>query len=208
MNTVWIIGGGLFLFALYMFDVDKRWLAAFTVAWIGWTFNSIVSARNQAQNAFSSIDVMLKKRFDLIPGLVDTVARYIEHESDVLEQVTQLRAEAMAGKVGPDEAAMADQQMERALAQLFATAEAYPELKANDSFQQLQRGMNEVEEQISAARRSYNASVKAYNDAVSMFPTNLFARVLGFKERSFFELPQGQTEAPDVMARFRSHENG
>jgi len=92
------------------------------------------------------------------------------------------------------------------MTQVLATAEAYPELKASQAFRQLQASMNEVEEQISAARRTYNAAAKAYNDAVQMFPTNLFAAVLGYRPRGYFEAPAGHDATPDVMARFRSHE--
>ena len=206
MNQIWTILGGLFLFALWMFEVDWRWITAGAVALVAWTFNTMVNARNQADTAFSSVEVMLKKRYDLIPNLVDTVQRYVEHETRILEEVTSLRARAMSGRLGPDAAIEVDNQMGRALAQLFATAEAYPELKANEGFRDLQRGLNEVEEQISAARRAYNASVKMYNDAVRMLPTNLIAGLLRWSDRRYFELPESQGERPDVMARFRSHQ--
>jgi LemA protein len=206
MNSVWIIGGSLFLFALWMAGTDWRWLAAGSVALVGWTFNSMVSARNQVDNAFSSVSVMLKKRYDLIPNLVDSVQRYMEHEAQVLQEVTRLRAEAMSGRLSSEQAVAVENQLGRALNQLFATAEGYPELKASRGFQDLQRSLNEVEEQISAARRSYNMSVKHYNDSVRMFPTNLFAMALGFDERSYFELPDGHGSTPEVMARFRSQQ--
>jgi LemA protein len=206
MSQIWTIGGGLVLFAMWMFGVDWRWIAAGGTALVAWTFNTMVNARNQADTAFSTIEVMLKKRYDLIPNLVDTVQRYVEHESQVLEQVTSLRARAVSGQLPPDAAVEVDNQLGRTLRQLFATAEAYPELKANDGFQQLQRSLNEVEEQISAARRAYNASVKLYNDAVHMLPTNLIALGLRWSDRVYFELPEGHGERPDVMARFRSHQ--
>jgi LemA protein len=183
MHSIWIIGGALGLFAMWMFDVDARWIGAFGVALLGLAFNSIVQARNQADTAFSSIGVMLKKRWDLIPNLVDAVQRYVEHESQVLEEVVQLRAKAMSRELPPAEAAALDGQIGRALGQLLVTAEAYPELAASENFQQLQRALNDVEEQISAARRSYNAASKNYNDAVTMFPTNLLAALLGYRER-------------------------
>jgi len=205
MHSVWIIGGAFGLFAMWMFDIDARWIGAASVAWLGLTFNSIVSVKNQAENALSSVSVMLKKRFDLIPSLVDTVQRYMEHESSVLEEIVRLRAQAGARGVTPEQANALDGQLARAVSQVVATAESYPELKASENFQQLQRSLNEVEEQISAARRSYNAAAKNYNDAVQMFPTNLFAAVLSYKPRAFFEAPQGHDANPDVMARFRSH---
>jgi LemA protein len=206
MHSFWIIGGAFGLFAMWMLGVDGRWIAASAVAWLGLTFNSIVSVKNAVDNALSSVSVMLKKRFDLIPNLVDTVQRYVEHESGALEEVVRLRTQAGARGVTPEQAHALDGQIARAMAQVVATAEAYPELKASESFQQLQRALNEVEEQISAARRTYNAAVKNYNDAVQMFPTILFASVLGYGARQFFEVPAGHDANPDVMARFRSHE--
>ncbi len=206
MHQIWTILGGLILFAMWMFEVDWRWIAAGGVALLAWTFNTMVHARNQADTAFSSVEVMLNKRYDLIPNLVDTVQRYVEHETRVLEEVTTLRARAMSGRLSPDATVALDSQMGKALTQLLATAEAYPELKANEGFLDLQRGLNEVEEQISAARRAYNASVKMYNDAVAMLPTNLIALLLRWNSREYFELPEGHGERPDVMARFRSHQ--
>jgi LemA protein len=126
MHSVWIIGGAFFLFALWMWDVDGRWIAAGAVALLAGAFNSLVSARNQAEKAWASIDAMLSKRFDLIPSLVDTVQRYIEHESDLLREVTELRGAAGAPRTGAAQAAALDAQTERVLSRLVATAEAYP----------------------------------------------------------------------------------
>lgn len=204
MHSVWIIGGAFALFALWMFEVDGRWIAAGAVAWLGLAFNSVIHAKNAAETALSSVGVMLKKRFDLIPSLVDTVQRYAEHESELLAEVVRLRARAE--NLPPAQAAALDGQLSRAVSQILATAESYPELKASANFQQLQRALNEVEEQISAARRSYNMAAKLYNDAVRMFPTNLLAAALGYREREYFEVPAGQEAPVDVMARFRSHE--
>jgi LemA protein len=206
MHSVWIIGGAFGLFAMWMFGVDARWIGAASVAWIGLSFNSIVSLKNAAESALSSVSVMLKKRFDLIPSLVDTVQRYMEHESSVLEEIVKLRAQAGQRGITTEQANALDGQLARAMSQLVATAESYPELKASESFQQLQRALNEVEEQISAARRTYNAATKNYNDAVQMFPTNLFAAVLGYEPRAFFEAPAGHDARPDVMGRFRGHQ--
>lgn len=206
MHSVWIIAGAFGLFAMWMFEVDPRWIGAAGVAWLGLAFNSIVSVKNDAENALASVAVMLKKRFDLVPSLVDAVARYMEHESSVLEEIVALRAQASAPGTTPQELAQLDGRMARALTQVLATAEGYPELKASAQFQQLQAAINEVEEQISAARRTYNAAAKRHNDAVQMFPTNLIAAVLGYRPRAFFEAPAGHDATPDVMARFRSHE--
>jgi LemA protein len=204
MHTIWIIGGALFLFALWMFGVGTPWLVAGSVALLAWTFNSVVAARNAVDKAFASVAVMLKKRFDLVPNLVDGVQRYLEHEAEVLEEVTRLRAEAASGELSPERAAALDGQLGRALSRLLVTAESYPELKASENFQQLQRALNEVEEQISAARRAYNAAVKDYDDALHMFPTNVLARLAGFTARPYFEAPAGHDERPDVGAQFRA----
>ena len=206
MHSVWIIGGALGLFAMYMFGVDPRWIGAGAVALVGLAFNAIVSARNQAESSLSSIGVMMKKRADLIPALVDSVQRYVEHESDVLQEIVGLRSRAASPNMPPEQAARLDEQISRAVANVLATAEAYPELKASENFQQLQRALNEAEEQISAARRSYNAAAKDYNDAVRMFPTNALAALLGYKERAFLETPASAATPVDVMARFRSSE--
>jgi len=204
MHSIWIIGGALALFALWMFEVDGRWIAAGTVAWLGLAFNSVIHARNAAETALSSVGVMLKKRFDLIPSLVDAVQRYVEHESELLAEVVRLRARAES--LPPEQAAALDGQIGQAVSRILATAESYPELKASENFQQLQRALNEVEEQISAARRTYNMAAKLYNDAVRMFPTNLLAAVLRYRERPYFEVPAGHDAPPDVMARFRSRQ--
>jgi LemA protein len=207
MHTVWILGGALFLFALWMFEVDDRWIVAGGLALLAWSFNSVVAARNAVDKAFASVSVMLKKRFDLVPNLVDSVQRYVEHESEVLEEVTRLRAEAGASALSPEQASDLDGRLDRALARLLATAEGYPDLKASENFQQLQRALNEVEEQISAARRTYNAAVKHYDDALHMFPTNVLARLAGFTARPYFEIPEGHDAPPAVGARFRAGRN-
>jgi len=208
MHTVPIIGGALAIFALWMWDFDWRWISAFSVAWLAYTFNSMVHLHTTAQNAFSTIEVMLKKRYDLIPGLIDTIQRFVEHEENVFEEVTRLRSRAMSPGVGANEVADLDKQMSTALNQLIATAEAYPELKSNENFLQMQASLNEIEEQISAARRSYNMSVKHYNDGVRMLPTNLFALVLSYEQMPYFDMPDHQAEPHDVMARFRQHQDG
>jgi LemA protein len=206
VNSIYTIAGCFFIFALYMMGVDARWLWACGAALGAWTFNTKVHASTQAQNAYSTIGVMLKKRYDLIPALVDTVQRYVEHEEQVFEEVTRLRARASVSGVSAQEAVEIDQQMGRALNQLIATAEAYPELKANQGFQDMQHSLNEVEEQISAARRSYNMSVKHYNDSVRMLPTSLFALIMRYEQMPYFELPKEHAQPHDVMARFRSNE--
>ena len=202
MQATWIIGGALGLFALYMFGVDPRWIAAFGVAWLGLSFNSIVGLRSRALAAQSSVEVAAKKRFDLIPALIDTVQRHIEHESDLLTELTELRAAAS----GPQTAAL-DQQTSSVFSRFIATAENYPELRSSQSFQELGKSLNECEEQLSAARRSYNMAAKYFNDALHMFPSNLFASVMRYQPLEYFDAPEIAMQPVDVMQRFRSHQD-
>lgn len=155
---------------------------------VGLLYNTLVSKRNQVENAFASVDVLLKKRHDLIPNLVSTVKGYVKHERAVLTEVTELRAKAVSGELSPDDKTTVENAITEALKSLFMVVENYPDLKANKNFMHLQRSLNEVEEQISAARRAYNASVLDYNNAVQMFPTNVLASLMNFKPRKWFEV--------------------
>jgi LemA protein len=206
MHAVWFVAGLFGLFAMWMAEVDGRWIAASGAALLALAFNSLVHAKNAADDALASVEVMLKKRWDLIPALVDSVQRYVEHESDVFEGVARLRSRAAGAGAQAESPAALDGETGRAVGRLLATAEAHPELKADASFQQLQRALNEVEEQISAARRSFNASAKAYNDATRMFPTSFLATLLGYRTRAYFDAPDTESRPVDVMQRFRSHE--
>src|SRR4029453_7878304 len=145
MHSVWIVGGAFVLFALWMNDVDWRWLAAGGAALLALAFNSIVSARNQAEKAWAGIEAMLTKRFDLIPNLVDAVQRYVEHESELLREVTALRGAERGARASVADTAAADAHTERVLSRLVATAEAYPELKASENFPELERRATAVE---------------------------------------------------------------
>jgi LemA protein len=136
------------------------------------TYNSLVGKKNQVENAFASIDAMLKKRYDLIPNLVATVKQYAKHESGTLTEITELRAKAMSGGLSSDEQVQVNNQITKAMGGIMVAVENYPELKANENFLQLQRSLNEIEEQISAARRAYNASVTDFNNAIEMFPSS------------------------------------
>jgi len=161
-------------------------------------YNNLVGKKNQVANAFSSIDVLLKKRFDLIPNLTKTVKRYMQHESDVLTQVTDMRTKALSGHMTDAETVDMDQKVSSALGKIMLVAENYPELKASETFVNLQASLNEVEEQISAARRAYNASVKDYNNALEMFPSNMVARLMGYQEKVFFEIDAREAQPLDV----------
>ena len=166
-------------------------------------YNSLVSKKNQAENAFASMDVMLKKRYDLIPNLVAAVKGYAKHEQSVLTEITELRAQAASGKLSTDQTVAVNNLISKALLGVFAVVENYPELKASDNFMQLQRALNEIEEQISAARRAFNAAVTDLNNSVEMFPSNLIAQMTGYQRRQLFEILSTERTNPDVGEQIR-----
>lgn len=150
-------------------------------------YNFLIGKRNRVKNAFSSIDVMLKKRFDLIPNLYDLVKKYMEHESGILEKITTIRTSISKSNVTDNEKIEQSREMDKLLKQINIMAENYPDLKASSNFLQLQGTLSDIEEQISAARRTYNANATEYNTYIDMFPINLFAFVFRFKSYSLFE---------------------
>jgi LemA protein len=161
-------------------------------------YNGMVRARNRVDEAWSGIDVQLKRRHDLIPNLVETVKGYAAHEAGVFEAVTQARAAAMSAQ-GPAESARAEGVLGNALGRLFAVAEAYPQLRASENFQQLQGELTNTEDQIAGARRIYNGNVQDYNTRIQTFPGAVFAGMFGFTKREFFEIEsQGDREVPQV----------
>lgn len=162
-------------------------LAAAIVLWVILLYNSLVRMRSMVQEAWSGIDVQLKRRTDLIPNLVSTVKGYAEHEKGTLEEVIRLRGVAQNAQ-GVGETAQAQGLLGAALGKLFALAESYPELKANANFAQLQANLGEIEDQIQLARRYYNGAVRNLNIAVESFPSNLVAGRFGFEKAEFFEL--------------------
>ena len=164
-------------------------------------YNSLI--RNQAKNIFATVDAILKKRYDLIPNLVAAVGKYMDHERHVLTEVTRLRARALSGDISDDDKIEIDEQISRAIKGIMVAVENYPALKANESFMHLQTTLTEVEEQISAARRAYNASVTDYNNSVEMFPTNVVAALFDFHTRRLFEIRPIERETVDVHAMFQ-----
>ena len=150
-------------------------------------YNSLIRRRNQATEAWSDIDVQLKRRHDLIPNLVETVKGYATHEREAFENVTAARARAL-GAATPAEHAQAENQLTATLKSLFAVSENYPDLKANANFLELQRELADSENKIQAARRFYNTNVRDYNTALQTVPSNIIANMFGFKEREFFEV--------------------
>jgi LemA protein len=161
-------------------------------------YNGLVRLKVQCDNAWSDIDVQLKRRYDLIPNLVETVKGYAAHEKGTLEGVVQARNQAMTAE-GPAAKAQAEGMLTSALRQVFALAEAYPQLRAVESFNQLQGTLNSIEDSIQNARRYYNAVVRDFNTKIAQFPSNIIAGMFNFKSREFFELTTpAEREAPKV----------
>ncbi|TAK05346.1 LemA family protein [Patescibacteria group bacterium] len=173
-------------------------LAVALAAWFVLTYNNLITRRNRVDEAWSDIDVQLKRRYDLIPNVMETVRGYAKHESSVFENVTKARNMAMGAQT-LEEHAKAENMLTGALKSLFAVAEAYPELKASTNFLQLQNELRDAEDKIQAARRFYNGNVRDYNTALQVFPTNLIAGMFGFTKREFFELNnEAERAAPQV----------
>lgn len=167
------------------------------------TYNGLVKLNVRVQEAWSDITVQLKRRADLIPNLVESVKGYATHEKGVFEAVTAARAAIMdATNKGPAETAKAENQFEGALKSLFAVAEAYPDLKANQNFLQLQSELVDTEDKVQASRRFYNGGVRDLNTKIQMFPTNVVAGMLGFKEREFFEVDDMASVEKPVEVKF------
>jgi len=168
------------------------------VAWVVGIYNGLVRLRNQVKEAWAQVDVQLKRRFDLIPNLMNTVKGYMQHERETLEAVTQARA-AVSGATSLPERADAEGGLTAALGRLFAVAENYPDLKANQNFLALQEELASTENKISAARNFYNTAVMSLNNKVEMFPSNIIAGMFNFAKEQFFELKdEDQREAPQV----------
>ena len=165
--------------------------------WVALTYNRLVKRRNEVQEGWAGIDVQLQRRADVVPNLVQTVKGYASHEEGVFTEVTQARA-GLVNARGPAEAGAADNMLEQALGKLFAVAEAYPDLKASDNFQQLQGELTRIEEEISLARRYYNALVENLNTAIQTFPNVLIAGPLGFKPAEFFKAGETARTVPTV----------
>ena len=168
------------------------------VIWLVAMYNGLVRLKIQCDNAWADIDVQLKRRYDLIPNLVETVKGYAAHEKDTLEGVISARNRAMTAST-PGARAEAENLLSGALKNLFALAEAYPQLRAIESFTSLQNSLSQIEETVQNARRYYNAVVRDLNTKIEQFPTNIVANMLGFKERQFFEVTAAaEREAPKV----------
>lgn len=160
-------------------------------------FNKLVRLRNGAEEAFESINVFLKQRYDLIPNLINTIKGYTQYESGTLEKIVELRSKAMAS--GGKDGGTAENELTGALKSVFALSENYPDLKANQEFLNLQQTLNSLEESIQRARRYYNASARDLNNAVEVFPNNLFASVFGFSRMGYFEVEDAEKQNVKVQ---------
>jgi LemA protein len=170
------------------------------VLWVITIYNGLISMRQRVNQAFADVDVQLRQRHDLIPNLVETVKGYAAHERGTLDEVVKARNVAMAAQ-GPAQQAAAENMLSGALRQLFALSEAYPDLKANANFQQLQAELSDIENKIAAARRFFNNAVQEYNTGIQRFPAALFASALGFATKDFFDIGEERKtvgEAPQV----------
>src|SRR6476660_3006405 len=175
-------------------------IAVALIFWVIMIYNGLVTLRQRVSQAFADIDVQLKQRHDLIPNLVETVKGYAGHERGTLEEVVKLRNTAMTAQ-GPAQQAAAENMLSGALGKLFALSEAYPDLKANQNFQQLQAELSDVENKLAAARRFFNNAVQEYNTGIEKFPAALFAAALGFSQRTFFDVGEERAvveKAPQV----------
>ena len=175
-------------------------LLVLIVAFVGYfiaIYNSMASLKVKIKEAWSQIDVQLKRRIDLIPNLVETVKGYAKHEKEVFENVTRARA-ALMGAQTPKDAGVADNMLTGALKSLFAVAEAYPELKASENFSKLQEELAHTEDKVAYSRQFYNSVVRDFNQKIVMFPSNLIAGILGFTQEEFFEAEEAEREAVKV----------
>ena len=169
-------------------------IVAVVALWAVWAYNRFVSLTNRTEEAWSDIDVQLKRRYALIPNLVETVRGYTTHEAGTLQAVTDARTKAMGAQSVGDHA-QAENMLTGALKSLFAVAESYPDLKANSNFVELQRELSDTENKIQAARRFYNSVVQELQNALEMFPSNLVGSAFGFKTREFFQLGSDEQAA-------------
>ena len=163
--------------------------------WLVFTYNRLIVFRTRTKEAWSDIDVQLKRRYNLIPNLVETVKGYATHERELFEKVTQARTAAM-GATGVEDKAQAENMLSGALKSLFAVSENYPDLKASANFVELQRELRDTEDKIQASRRFYNTNVRDLNIKIESFPVNLIAQKLGFKKMDFFEIEEPEARKP------------
>jgi len=170
------------------------------ILWIIGVYNGLIKLKNRTDEAWSDIDVQLKRRYDLIPNLVETVKGYAAHEKNLFEKVTQARSQAMQAQT-PEEKGRAENVLTDTIKSLFAVAENYPQLRASENFAKLQDELSDTENKIQASRRFYNGNVRDFNTKIQIFPNNLIANILKFAAREFFEI-ENETEKENVKVSF------
>jgi len=173
-------------------------IVAVPLLWLAGTYNRLITLRNRADEAWSDIDVQLRRRHDLIPNLVETVKGYASHEKGVFEEVTKARAQAISAEKSGDPKQMqeAENMLSGTLKTLFAVSENYPDLKASQNFVELQRELRDTEDKIQASRRFYNSNVRDINIKIQSFPSNIVANLFSFKERDFFQVEEPEVKEP------------
>ena len=181
-------------------------LAIFIIGILILMYNSLVAKKNQVDNISASVDAVLKKRYNLIPNLVSSVKEYMKHEREVLKKITTLRSKALNPSVTSEEKIQIDKEISSALKSILIAVENYPDLKASENFMHLQRTLNEIEEQISAARRAYNQAVTEYNNAIEMFPTNIMASFMHYKRKPLFSIPENEKANPNIKDLFNNEQ--
>jgi len=157
-------------------------------------YNSLVAKKNEVENILGSVDVLLKKRYDLIPNLVEVAKKYMKYEQELLKEIVALRSQALQRKGARDENIAIEEQFSKMLGSLMVAVENYPELKANEHFLHLQHALMEIEEQLSAARRAYNQAVTDYNNALEMIPTNIIASMMHYQKKELYAIESAQRE--------------
>ncbi len=196
---VLLLGSGFFDLINWKFNLMA--IGALVIIWIVTAYNGLISLRNRTQEAWADIEVQLKRRYDLIPNLVNSVKGYATHESTAFEKVTEARAAAMGAKTVGDHA-KSEAMLGGAITGLFGIAEAYPELKANQNFLALQSELSDTENKIQAARRFYNANVRDFNTSTQTFPSNIIAGMFKFSKMEFFDLPDNDAAQNPVEVKF------
>jgi LemA protein len=167
-------------------------------------FNSLVRKKNDVENAFASVDVMLKKRYDLIPALVETVKGYMKHERRVLAEITALRTRIVNDNLSSEERVLLENRILQGISNIMVAVENYPALKAGENFLNLQASLNEVEEQLAASRRAFNAAVTIFNNSVETFPSNIMASVMNYTRKSLFNIPDNEKEVTDISKQMNN----
>lgn len=165
-------------------------------------YNSLIGKKNEVENAMGGLDAQLKQRYDLIPNLVASVKQYMQHEASVLEKVVELRNQAMKKNLPVDEKQDLNQELSKRLSGIMVQVEQYPDLKANTGFQNLQKALYEVEENIAASRRFYNAAVTDFNNGIEMFPTNFLAKMMNLTRKEVFNIPEIERKNVSVQNLF------